>query len=266
MNKRGQIYLLTALIMSVIIYGMVTVSNKVSQEELKSDFEKLSQNYVTESAKLINSLIGKNDVASAFQNFTIMFTSYAKAQNPRFELIYAFDYNDSLYIGNFLKNRIFVCLDQDCNTILEPLEGCYTNIPASISFDGLELQLEPEKVELNSDCEIKYDYSESVDGLFITINDVTYYFEIRKNRPELILVSWETKAEQRKVFTKGSFKEELTGAQPLITLSEYCQKTCDSSYCLADCTARCNLITDKDECLVNADCNWNTNLDNCMNK
>ena len=81
-NKRGQVYILAAIVMSIIIYGMVTISNRVVQDSVASDFERIANNYATETAKLVNSVAGQGDVFTYFKNFTVMFASYAKVPKP----------------------------------------------------------------------------------------------------------------------------------------------------------------------------------------
>lgn len=270
MNKRGQIYILVALIMSVIIFGMVTVSNRVVQESLESSFETLSKNYAVEGAKLINSLIGTGDIVTGFKDFTVLFTSYSKTQNPRFELIYALDYNSTFYVGNYLKSRMFVCVDKDCTCTpefcLPPLEGCYSLVPASISFDGLAYDPVIYSSIMSGNCEFNVSYGpgkaiENIDTAYIIINDITYPFSITKGRPEVVAVSWETKAQQRKVFAEGTIIPQETG-NPAMTLSKYCHNTCDPSYCseAPGCFARCGFMITEDECSANSgvegDCVW----------
>ena len=45
LNKKGQIYLLAALILGFVIYGLSTVVNKSEQQKIEGDFERLSDNY-----------------------------------------------------------------------------------------------------------------------------------------------------------------------------------------------------------------------------
>jgi len=264
MYKKGQIYVLVALIMSVIIFGMVSVSNKVEQESVESDFEELSSNYAIESTKLINSLLGK-DITGAFRNFTRQFTSYSKTKNPKFEIIYAFDYNNTIYIGNYLKEKIIIanCTETGCS-LLPPLSGCFSIVPASVSFDGLTLDIQLDPIETNlSKCEtnISYDPSNPITRLIISVNEVAYQFGIKRGKPELIIVSWESQAKQRKVFTEGTFVPE---AAVLVTLSDYCHERCDRLWCTTDCKANCGLIKTEEECKVNSDCAWVGDLEKCI--
>ena len=39
MGKRGQIYILAAILLAVVVYGLSTVVNVVQQEEIPGDFE-----------------------------------------------------------------------------------------------------------------------------------------------------------------------------------------------------------------------------------
>lgn len=265
MHKRGQIYLLVALVMSVIIFGMVTVSNKVGQEDVESSFEALSSNYAVESSKLINAMLDEadKDIADAFRNFTLLFTSYSKTQNPQFEMIYAFDFNNKVYVGNYLRSKLIVCTDIECEKPVA-LKGCYSEIPATVSFDELALPIELYQRSVTETCEteIEYEAGKEVNGLFLTIGEVTYPFDIKKDQPEVMIVSWESKDRQRKVFTEGSFITGGSGA--VITLSGYCDKICDQVFCTTACKSRCGFIATKEECDLNSeDCRWA--LDGCVN-
>ncbi len=272
MNKRGQLYILVALVMAIIIYGMVTISNRVEQESVESDFEDLSTNYATESAKLINSLNDEPEkIPKAFKNFSLLFTSYSKTQNQKFELIYVFDYEGKLYIGNYLKNRIFYCTNEDCTNYYQPLEGCYSTVPASVSFDGLTLDVNMPTKEVLGECEEVIDYGDTIDIIYITINDVTYQFDVRKDRPQVFLVSWENQVEQRKVFTGGELITEGAGFK--MSLSQYCEEKpeFDEAYCVTvdgQPKANCGLITAEDECEANSidnggHCAWSGDLQKC---
>ena len=51
MKKRGQIYILIALIIGVLVFLVVSRTNIFIQEEPTSDIEAISENYVIESNK-----------------------------------------------------------------------------------------------------------------------------------------------------------------------------------------------------------------------
>ncbi len=219
MEKRGQIYLLVALVMSVVIFGLVTVTNQARQESIKSDFEKLSQNYATESARLVNSLMTNPaaNIGESFKQFSFLFTSYSKTQSPDFGLIYAFLYGGKLYIGNYLKTDIEV----DCDTCLDDgyprlVAGCYGEIPASVGFDGLSVSVQGVYSSVIEQCateEAVFEGGILPTELNLMIEDIPYSFTLKKDQPQVIMVSWETKGNQRKVFTEGELVEESTMPQ-----------------------------------------------------
>lgn len=274
MDKRGQVYVLAAIVMSIIIYGMVTISNRVVQESVASDFERISNNYAMETAKLVNSVAGRGDMLEAFKQFTVQFASYAKAQSPRFELISVFDSNGVLYIGNFLKEKIIItCNDNLCDNTL-PLAGCYQTVPASISFEGMGVPVGIEMSEIE-ECETEISYDAiPVKYINISAGNVAYQFRLEREQPDVIVVSWETNAQQRKVFTRGSF---VSSSGAVTTLSDYCASKAFISagcgayggYCstLHPCEPNCGLIAGEEECLINnVYCRWQPSLEiKCVN-
>lgn len=276
MNKRGQVYILAAIVMSIIIYGMVTITNRVVQDSVASDFERIANNYATETAKLVNSVAEKggsaDDMLDSFKKFTVLFASYSKAQSPRFELISVFDNNQRLYIGNFLKEKIIVtCNSPACANII-PLAGCYQKVPATISFEGLELPVEVKMEEVEK-CETEIPYGATPPTeMTISVGNVAYQFNLEREQPDVIVVSWETNAKQRKVFTKGRF---INSAGDVTTLSEYCSSRpgCGGAegYCLEDgsCRPNCGMIVSEEECLINdaehgGYCRWDSGIQQCV--
>ncbi|MEK6861773.1 MAG: hypothetical protein AABY07_07430, partial [Nanoarchaeota archaeon] len=139
MNKRGQVYLLAALIIGFILFIVITPSNIVRELTIDDRFEELSKNFEIESAKFINYLIKEEkDVPSSFLNFTILFTSYSKTKNPDFGLIYAFIKDNKLYIGNYLDDQArFKFQNQNVN-----LNGCFQQVNTGFTVLGLDLDIE----------------------------------------------------------------------------------------------------------------------------
>jgi hypothetical protein len=213
MNKRGQIYILVALVLSIVVFGLVSINNKAQQQSVDSNFEKLSSNYAAESARFVNSLIDSGeDLGQRFTEFTRLFTAYSKTQSPKFGLIYIFNYGGKLYVGNYLDEDIEIgsgCKDTADSTCQMP--GCYKKIQANVGFDGLDVnfgvpleELEECNQELTKD-NFGADVPLVVD---VTIANVPYTFKLKKDQPEIIMVSWENLGEQRKVYTSGELVEE----------------------------------------------------------
>jgi len=272
MEKRGQVYILVAIVLAMVIFGLVTVVNKVEQENIESDFKELSDNYASESARLINSMIANPDIdiSETFVKFTASFTSYAKTVNPKFGLIYAFYYGDDLHIGNYLDTRINVRC-QGCQP--KTLKGCYEKIQATITLAGLELDVDEQHNKLIEECNLVQrkgpDFSGKPQYIDVTIKDIPYRFNIKQGHPEMIIVSWESRAEQRKVFTEGDFVTETEGNP--ITINDVCNSGangCDFRICQnvgGQCMVNCAIYSTQDECHEDqVNCVW-TEQGGCAN-
>ena len=130
MDKRGQIYLVSALIIVFILYIILTPSNIIKKTTESSNFEDISKNFDRESSRFMNILIGKKQaVYDSFLNFTILFTSYSKTKNPDFGLIYTFAYDNKLYFGNYAADRATF----EAGTQKTIIDGCLSNIQTSFS-------------------------------------------------------------------------------------------------------------------------------------
>ena len=214
MNKRGQIYLLAAIIFAIAIYGVSSIVNKAEQQGLKGDFEKLSENYEAESKIFINSLLGETSLDTKFEayaEFTAAFTSYSKSQDSSFGLIYAYSskVSSNIYrveIGNFLDQSIGVTAvgtGGETN-----VNGCYEKVGATIDL-GQDISFtSPIYYSIISDCIYSNDLPLTQLSICIRIGDVYYPLEINPEAPQVMVVSRLEEGEQRKVFIGGEgFKE-----------------------------------------------------------
>lgn len=252
MNKRGQIYILVALILALVLYMLMTKTNIIYEHEIIDDFETLSRNYDIEASKFMNSLLSEDksegEVEILFDIFTCDFTRYAKNQNPDFSLIYVFEYGENLYIGNYLEQPILV---ED--TYMIP--GCKEGTVISGGVEGLEFGgslsmcgcVEP---------------IEPLSSLDLTIGSTLYEIDITSGRPEIIIVSREDKGEQRKVYTK---EEYVDGGEDATSGSDFCSNKENSdkysSFCEDVCRSYKNL---KEPCIHDPYCCWDKTREECV--
>ena len=203
MQKRGQIYLLAALIIGFLLFTLVLETNIVRQTVIEDDFELLSKNYEIESAKFMNNMLKttSGDLTKDFLRFTVLFSSFAKTKNPEFGLIYAFTYKDKLYVGNYLDTDITVTNAGSNPTVLK---GCYQKIDTSVSIAGLKVNTPQINVGQYTQCSLTEGIPTD-NKLRFMIQDITYEVNLNVDHPEVIIVSRETKGDQRKVFVKGNF-------------------------------------------------------------
>lgn len=199
MNKKGQVYILAAIIITFLIYLLFSETNVIHETVIDDNFEELSKNYEIEGAKFVNSLIGKepNEIADEFSDFSSVFTSYAKTKNPEFSLIYLFSYEDEVYVGNYLDE------DVQINNEPDKLDGCFEDIDTSVVIAGINIDIDDIKKSEIKRCINKY--TGNSDTVDIKVGDVGYRFELQQKRPEIVIVSREKKGEQRKIYTKGEY-------------------------------------------------------------
>ena len=111
MKKRGQIYILVALIIGIVVFLVVSRTNIFIQEELTTDIQAIGENYVIESNKLINSLIGakRENISDILSQATTEFVyQYAKTRDPQFGLVYVFTNQEDAVIENYLNSRVII--------------------------------------------------------------------------------------------------------------------------------------------------------------
>ncbi len=205
MDKRGQLYIIAALIIGFIIFIIITPVNVTKQTELGDNFEEIGKNFEVESAKFLNSLIGANlNVEKAFLNFTVLFTSYAKTKNPDFGLLYLFMYNEKLYVGNYLHDRIAVDYQGT-----HQLSGCFSRIRDEFAIAGLTLSVQNLDLSLVQDCSLMINAGTSnrVGVKIIEPNSTIVDFRIDavRGNPDVVIVAKEKMGNVRKIYTKGKF-------------------------------------------------------------
>jgi hypothetical protein len=103
MNKRGQFYIVIALILSMTIYGVTYRVNTIEEPKVWEDFNKVSENYITQTAIVINgALKNKNNVSKNLNNFSASFLGYAQERNPNLGLLYIYSNGEDLTVRNYL--------------------------------------------------------------------------------------------------------------------------------------------------------------------
>ena len=121
MNKRGQIFLLAAIIIIAFLVIVTAMYNSYREEVALEDFAELSENYETEAPKVINKAIEKGEVgqleAEALETFSQKFQDYAQQKDPNFGVMYVFkDSEGNVHIMNSLNNKVI-------NVIFEEGQG-----------------------------------------------------------------------------------------------------------------------------------------------
>ena len=113
-------------------------------------------------------------------------------------MIYVFDYEGKLQIGNFLSNEIIID-NGTASTDLHTINGCFTVIPAVIEFQGLSFTSAQYEKEAKK-CSETFP---SISQIWVQIDSYWYPIKITKNKPQIVIVSREETQEQRQVFLGG---------------------------------------------------------------
>lgn len=195
MNKRGQIYIIAALILSVVIFLLLSQTNFVQRILMEDDFEQISQNFDIESAKFMNSLLtstGVINVKIMFESFTSAFTDYVKVENPEFEFIYVFDYNEQKLAGGYVMSDVIIGGGETITTIE--------------SGEGVEGVVDPtggigQTFTTTGESDVK----PVEDISTIQIGDYIYEINVASGAPHIIIISREETGGQIKVYLNEEF-------------------------------------------------------------
>ncbi|MBM3199889.1 hypothetical protein FJZ53_03040 [Candidatus Woesearchaeota archaeon] len=216
MNKKGQVYIIAALIMALAIYSLSVVYNFAKVYEFKGDFEKITGNYEVESAKLINSIVSTNgDVTESFTNFTTLFMSYSKSQNPNFGIIYTLSYDNKVRVGNYLKKPIKI----DDGKSIVSLDGCFEKVPSILILRGIDINLNAAELGELRTCFTNLPLTERI---WVGIVDTTdgreeviwYPFKIEENKAQLMIINLMEEGPQKRVtvggegYLRGEYRED----------------------------------------------------------
>ncbi len=210
MNKRGQVYILFALVIALVVFVLTNKSNIINITPSDSEFKEISENYETESSNLVSSLIKFNkldeEISEQFATFSILFTQYSKSKNPSFGLVYFLNHNNVLRVGNFLDKNIKVTGgSSDIN-----LEGCYSLVPVFINYNTFQINnyIDYETYRRNSiTSPCVNEITPAPDQIILKIGDeeIEYEVNIIPQQPRVVVISRENLFQDRKVFLDDQF-------------------------------------------------------------
>lgn len=205
MNKRGQIYILAAILFGFTIFTLTSKVNYTVDREIEDNFQELSDNYAIESSKFINTILESErmNVSREISRFTTKFEKFATNQNPDFGLIFLFPYEGRIYIENYLDKSISYL---PSGVRMLGAGGTKTvTIPLGVAIGDFEVEgkITPsnyEEISKGNTFDIAF-----ISEVPILINNTLYNFEVNKDAPELVIFSKEDREGQKKVFMNNKF-------------------------------------------------------------
>lgn len=109
MDKRGQFYLIMAIIFSLAIFIITSKNNKIQETVLFEDFSRVSQNYVSEAPKTVNyAFYSDKEVNPTIKSFTEDFLSFARKTNPTISLLYVYSNGSNVAVVSYLDETTIV--------------------------------------------------------------------------------------------------------------------------------------------------------------
>jgi len=108
MNKKGQIFLVGAVIIVLALLTVTGKYNSVKEYPVLSDYKDQTDNYLTEYPKVVNNAIYQNlDQKNEVTSFSTIFLGQARSKDPNFGVLYSYKDNDGkIHIVNTLTNRV----------------------------------------------------------------------------------------------------------------------------------------------------------------
>ncbi|QQG38927.1 MAG: hypothetical protein HYS32_00470 [Candidatus Woesearchaeota archaeon] len=209
MEKRGQFYIIVALIVGVLVFFIVSQSNLFIQEKPSTEFSELSENYVVESNKLVNSLLGapREEVEKVLAERTTEYVyQYAKTKDPSFGLIYVFSDSDKATVESYLDAKVIIDSKGGKEVLTNPDE-VYTlgtldvggvKIPQGYTYRQVQQDFPQYFKLLNEKFTEEVDVNEG-DTIIIDVEGVQYYFNVG-DTAELKAVARRTQGDQVQVF------------------------------------------------------------------
>jgi hypothetical protein len=148
MNKKAQFYILTALILILIAFGLVQSTKTVQQA--KSTFTETTENLARESAIAINQAIySQEDTDTAYLKFFRNFMTYSRTKDTQFKALYALKQGKTIIIQNEIGETVTIKekgaeLENSANTTItaQPtITITYKNSQYPLKFNGNDIEL-----------------------------------------------------------------------------------------------------------------------------
>ncbi len=130
MKKRGQFFIIGAVILGILILGLATTFNiTLKKDEISQEkFNAMCQNYekeVFEISKYTINTQNKSNEPELIKNFTIKFLNYSRTVDPNFRLLYVYGNNKNVTIFNYINHTLNIDITNGTeNYPIEQLQSC----------------------------------------------------------------------------------------------------------------------------------------------
>lgn len=187
MNKRGQFFLLAAVILVATLVTLSSTVNYTKTNKEPTRFFDLSNEIKQEGGEVINYGI-YNDVDGAIENFTENMGEYVGDADPNTEVFFIYGNSSEVVVENYAK------VDATVSSGLGSVNssGCGAEIsgPVAISVGGTSFQVDAQTnaKKYYGSCVRKLTLDPAVgNNLMVKISSQTYNFSLSQNQKFLII-------------------------------------------------------------------------------
>jgi len=190
MDKRGQFFIFVAIIVALLVFTLITKSNIIREEVTLQNFEQLSQNYLTESPKVINyAIYSVQSPETSLSTFTEEFVNnYAKNNDPNIGLVYLYNDpgNNKVVIKNLLSNeKVTFNISNNFNVLFDTSQTVTGDL--CVTETGICTQ------GSGNLCDVEQNYcvlsGGSLSGpIALKIGDISYDFTLPENNKGFIVI------------------------------------------------------------------------------
>jgi hypothetical protein len=180
-NKRGQFFLLAAVILSVVLVSLSTTVNYANTNKEPDKFYDLSYEIKQEGGEVINyGVYSSQDINGVVQTYTNNVSQYIADMDPDTEIYFIYGNSSSVIVDNYAKTGVnggLGCAERINSTTMLNLGGTSVSSglkPVSVGDSGLS-------------CIQTVNLSGNSNKLNLKISNQTYNFALTSDQQFLII-------------------------------------------------------------------------------
>ncbi|MEK6974069.1 MAG: hypothetical protein AABW41_02430 [Nanoarchaeota archaeon] len=206
MDKRGQFYIILAIVFSLLFLTIVMPVNIVQEAILIQDFNEVSNNYVQEAPKAANyGIFNDKDTRVILTGYTKDFLTFARQRNPSIELIYIYNNGTNVTVQSYAKESIVVETGQETKNLFSASEETINNINLKVAGKDFTQQV-PLQIKNFGDQFYTTDFP-SAENVVLNIGGVFHNFDLGNQGPEFNVWLRSSNGQIKQVYSTGTGKE-----------------------------------------------------------
>jgi len=187
MNKRGQFFLMGAIIISAIVLSLAAESNKVLVNPPSPDFERFGFEIIHESNSVIDYEIYKDIPADTnLEGFVSDLAKDIRDKNPEANFIFIYSEGGNVKLKNYGVASVKLSSCDNCK-----IPGAGFPIKSKLTLGGTSQELIGSYDGYSNLWSVGFNLSPSQDKFEIEINGVSQEIKIRDNRQVVFIMQKE---------------------------------------------------------------------------